>query len=137
MTDEKDPFDDLFGSMEEFDAWLKKFHELENARRNHPYVGDLIRTLWPYENGLRRPMVMHELERQRRKAGLPIPASFEEAVQSSYNQYSIDSVVFRKRNRPDSEALFYSPDGKGSGKWAVHRERASLWLKAQLLTNPG
>jgi hypothetical protein len=77
-------------------------------------------------------MVLHDLYRQRKKDGLPIPQSFEEAVQSSYNQYSIDSAVFKKRNLPDSEAIFYAPGGKGSGRWAVNNERASAWMKARL-----
>lgn len=82
-------------------------------------------------NGLSRQMVLHDLERQRKKDGLPIPESFEEAVQSSYNQHSIDSVVFRKRNLPDTEAIFYAPGGKGSGRWALNTERAIAWLKSR------
>jgi hypothetical protein len=136
MIDEKDPLVDLFGSREEHHSWLKKFHALNEARHSHPYVADLIRVLLPFSNGLRRSMVMHELKKRRKKDGLPIPPSFEESVQSSYNQHSVDSSVFRKRKAPDSEGLFYSPDGKGSGRWAVNRERAGAWLRARL-DDPG
>jgi hypothetical protein len=132
MSDEKDPLDELFGSAEHLDAWLKKHYALRDARSKHPYVADLIRVLLPYANGLRRSLVMHELEKQRKKDGLPIPSSFEEAVQSSYNHHSIDSVVFAKRKAPESDGIFYSPEGKGSGKWAVNRERARSWLKAKV-----
>jgi hypothetical protein len=125
-----DPPDDLFAR--EFPDVLKKYHALKEARHKHPYVGDLIAVLLPYPAGLRRTLAIHELEKQRKQDGLPIPASFESAVQSSYNHYSEDSDVFRKRDAPAGEGLFYSPDGKGSGRWAVHAERALYWLKARL-----
>jgi hypothetical protein len=73
MIDENDPLVDLFGSREKHDAWLKKFHALNEARHSHPYVADLIRVLLPFSNGLGRSMVMHELKKQRKKDGLPIP----------------------------------------------------------------
>jgi hypothetical protein len=111
---------------------LQKYYALKEARQRHPYVGDLIRVLLPYPEGLRRPLAIHELEKQRRQDGLPIPATFKAAVQSSYNHYSEDSEIFRKRGAPQEEALFYSPAGKGSGRWAVRPERALEWLKAKL-----
>jgi len=125
---------------EEFDfvAWLDKIIAKDRERRvarehkrQHSYVADLIRVLLPRENGLRRHMVLHILERQRHRDGLAIPAKFEEAVQSSYNHYSVDSSVFKKRNAPLEEGLFFSPEGKGSGRWAVNRERAEAWIKAR------
>jgi hypothetical protein len=85
------------GSPEELERWLERYFELKDARRDHPYVGDLIRVVLPYDNGLRRSMVLHELQKQRKAARLPIPPTFEQAVQSSYNQYCVDSAVFRKR----------------------------------------
>lgn len=127
-----DPLDDLFASPEAFEAFIKKYYQLKEARQKHPYVGDLIRALLPYPNGLKRPLVMQELKKQRKKDGLPIPRSFEAAVQNSYNHYSEDSDVFRKREAPPEDGLFYSPDGKGSGRWAVRPERALQWLKMKL-----
>jgi hypothetical protein len=53
-------------------------------------------------------------------------------VQSSYNYYSQDSEIFKKRGAPEGEGLFHSPAGKGSGRWAVHPERALEWLKTKL-----
>jgi hypothetical protein len=117
--------DDLFADIE-------RYQQFKELRKDHSYVADLIRLLSPRPGGLSRRMILHDLERQRRKDGLPIPPKFEEAVQSSYNQHSRDSAVFRKRNLPESEAIFYSPEGKGSGRWAVNREHAARWLKAQL-----
>ncbi len=104
----------------------------KELRLEHPYVKDLIEVLKAYPRGLARQMVLHTLEKQRQRAGLPIPAKFEEAVQSSYNQHSVDSMVFKKRNAPPSDGLFYSPHGKGSGIWAVHLDRAAAWLKGKL-----
>ena len=121
---------DLFAR--ELEGVLEKYYALKEARQRHPYVGDLIRALLPYPDGVRRGLVIFELEKQRRQDGLPIPAAFKASVQSSYNHYSRDSEIFKKRGAPEAEGLFYSPAGKGSGRWAVHPERALGWLKAKL-----
>lgn len=121
---------DLFAR--EVEGVLEKYYALKEARQRHPYVGDLIGVLLPYPGGLRRQLALYELEKQRKQEGLPIPAAFKAAVQSSYNHYSEDSVIFRKRRAANAEALFYAPGGKGSGRWAVHPERALSWLKAKL-----
>jgi hypothetical protein len=121
---------DLFAR--ELESAPERYYALKEARRRHPYVGDLVRVLLPYPEGLRRALVIFELEKQRRQDGLPIPATFKAAVQSSYNHYSQDSDIFKKRGAPSSEGLFYSPAGKGSGRWAVHPERALGWLKTKL-----
>jgi DNA repair photolyase len=100
---------------------------------SHPYVVDLIRVLEPHApNGLARQSVLRALEKNRADAGLRIPPKFEQAVQRVYNWYSIDSTVFAKRKVTESEGLFYSPAGKGSGIWAINRDRAAAWLKAKL-----
>ena len=121
---------DLFAR--ELEGVLEKYYALKEARQRHPYVGDLVRVLLPYPEGLRRTLAIYELEKQRRQDGLPIPAAFKAAVQSSYNHYSADSEIFKKRGSPVKEALFYSPAGKGSGRWAVDPERALHWLKTKL-----
>ena len=124
---------------DDFSDWLEKAlaefereEERKVHKKKHSYVADLIRLLMPREHGMSRQMVLHDLERRRRKEGLPIPLKFEEAVQSSYNHFSADSLVFKKRGGRPDEALFYSPDGKGSGQWAVNREIAAAWLQARL-----
>ena len=125
--------------MPDDDDWLEKAlaeYEREEAhkvhRKKHSYVADLIRLLMPHERGLTRQMVLHDLERQRYKEGLPVPPKFVEAVQSSYNYFSVDSLVFKKRGGRRDEELFYSPEGKGSGRWAVNREVAAVWLQTRL-----
>ena len=108
---------------EEFLKEIDEFLEDHRRSKEHTYVADLIRFLLPHKGGLSRGLVLHQIERQRRTDGLPIPPTFEEAVQSSYNQNCLDSTVFRERGLPDSEAIFYSPGGSGSGTWAVNMEQ--------------
>ena len=128
MPDE--PPEDLF--LREFKSVLEKYYALKEARQRHPYVADLIAVLLPYPEGLSRALAIYELEKQRKQNGLPIPSSFEAAVQTSYNRYSEDSDVFHKREADKEEGLFYSPVGKGSGRWAVYPDRALHWLKAKV-----
>ena len=114
------------------EALLREVEEtirLANLKKEHTYVEDLIRLLLPHRRGMRRQMVLHNLERHRGALGLDIPPKFVEAVQSAYNQNCADSSVFRRRNLPESYALFYTPGGKGSGVWAVNPERATAWLE--------
>jgi len=79
---------------------LEKYYALTEARQRHPDVGDLIRVPLPYPEGLRRALVIFELEKQRRQDGLSIPAAFKVAVQSRFNHYSQDSDIFKKRGAP-------------------------------------
>jgi hypothetical protein len=97
---------DLFAR--ELEGVLQRYYALKEVRRRHPYVGDLIRVLLPYPEGLRRTLAIFELEKQRRQDGLPIPTTFKAAVQSGYNHYSVDSEIFKKRGAPKDEGLFYS-----------------------------
>jgi hypothetical protein len=57
-----------------------------------------------------------------------MPEKFVNAVQSVYNQHCEKSDVFIGRNATLDEALFYPVGHKGSGRWAVNRERAEAWL---------
>lgn len=108
---------------------IEEARQLKKRRREYTYVEDLMRLLPPWRDGLPRSVVLDRLERQRRNDGLPIPKSFEQAVQSAYNQNCVDSAVFKKRGLPNSAAPFFSPGGSGSGLWAVDPERAKKWLR--------
>lgn len=119
-----DDIEDLF--QEAMKALRQQKH-----RRDNPYVADLIRVLTPCPNGVSRRTVIASLEMLRRDKLLPIPKKFEEAVQSAFNQHTSQSYVFKKRNAPVADDLFYSPHGKGTGIWAVHIDRAAAWLKAR------
>lgn len=100
-------------------------------RRKHSYVVDLVEVLKPHPNGLPRRVVLNTLKQKRKANDLPIPPKFEEAVQSVYNQYSVDSLVYKKRKAPRFDGLFFSPYGKGSGIWAVHGRRAEVWVNSK------
>lgn len=121
------------------DSWIEDLLREVNAaiaakkvRLENPYVKDLIEVLMPHPRGLSRQLVLHTMERKRKQSGASIPENFEQSVQSVYNQHSVDSMVFVKRKAPESDGLFYSPEGKGSGLWAVNIDRATAWLKARL-----
>ena len=88
-------------------------------RRRHPRRRQTLlppgRSCHELYSGVDR--VLHD--RRRCKEGLPVPPKFVEAVQGSYNYFSVDSLVFKKPGGGRDEELFYSPEGKGSG-WAVN-----------------
>jgi hypothetical protein len=110
---------------------FERHGKARKLRRSHPYVKDLIEVLKPSAaRGLTRRLVLEALKKKRRDTGLPLPEKFDEAVQSVYNQHCVDSLVFTKRKVPMIDGIFFSPGGKGSGLWAVHVDRAELWLKA-------
>jgi hypothetical protein len=118
---------------EYWNRWLEEWSANKRLRLAHPYVADLIRVLHPHGlQGFPRQAVLRALEKNRHDNGLRIPKKFDESVQGSYNRHCVDSGVFAKRNAPDSDGLFYSPAGKGSGIWAVNLERAAAWLKEKL-----
>lgn len=104
----------------------------KKLRSENPQVRDLIEVLVRYKNGLGRSWVIDEIEKRRRAKGLAIPPKFEASIQSAYNQHSVDSAVWRKRGSPEADGLFHSPEGKGSGKWAVYPDKAADWLRAKM-----
>ena len=113
---------------------LTKIRRAHALREEHPYLADIISILLPHKDGLHREKVFGRLERQRQQDGLPIPSNFAATTQGIYNSNCLGYSGFRKRNLPESDALFYSPDRVGSGIWAVNRERAKIWLERQSLT---
>ena len=100
-------------------------------RREHPYTADLLQILLPLgSRGLPRTRVITEVALIRRKHDLPIPASFDETVQSVFNQHCVNSLVFRKRNIP-SDGLFSSRRDGREAIWSVIPEVAQAWLLAR------
>src|SRR5712692_2246831 len=100
-------------------------------RRDNPYVADLIEIMWPHGDiGLSRRNIIDALERSRCDKGLPVPDTFEQTVQSAFNQHCMQSAVFKKRGVP-TDGLFSSRRDGTSAIWAVYRERAKAWLIAQ------
>lgn len=109
---------------------LERFHAAKKVRDENPYLLDLIKVLYPHPNGLSRSIVIHMVEKNRAERGNTPVEKPEEAIQSSYNRFCIDSAVFKKRKRAfRDEAIFYTPGGTGSGKWGINQANAQAWLK--------
>jgi hypothetical protein len=98
-------------------------------QKSRPWAYDISRVLWAS-----RSVSMHQLTQRlwdlRNPSGLPMPKRFQRTVQSALNHHTSQSIGF---NRKPEDDLFYSPEGKGSGTWAVHRERAAAWAEAHAL----
>lgn len=125
----EDQADELFRDIKIDIEEIVNTIRVKKLRKGHTYVEDLIRVLFPYKEGMSRNMVLNALERERKNRRLPIPAKFEEAVQSAYIQNCLGYSAFKRRNLPDSDAPSYTPGGLGSGVWAVHPERVRAWVK--------
>lgn len=118
---------------EEFEELIREVERRERLKA-HPYALDLIRALWPYgERGYWRGDVIDKVWRRRNDASVTTPKSFEKTVQASYNYYCSASDVFAARKADLAEGSFYPVGRKGSGRWAVDRDRAVAWLKTKKL----
>jgi hypothetical protein len=118
--------EELEKALADFDVGA--YFAAKQARRERPWVRDIIAVLYPRPNGIRIERLVDELWAMREKS-LPMPEKFRDTVQSRLNHYTSQSLIFSGRNAGPEDDLFYSPQGKGSGTWAVHRERAIAWLK--------
>jgi hypothetical protein len=65
------------------------------------------------------------MKRRRRDKGLQIPDTFEESVQSAFNQHCSQSEIFKN---PKDE-LFTSTHDVQSATWSVNVDRADVWLR--------
>lgn len=104
-------------------------------RLKHPYVFDLIRVLAPYPK-LKRKFALDAMWRIRKDAGLTIPPSFDESVQAALQYYCAESRVFQARGGQPNEALFRWPNGPRAGVWAVVRQTAEPWVRANRAAIP-
>jgi len=123
--------DPLDFDLDELLKWYDEHVAAKKLRSENPQVRDLIEVLRAYPNGLGRTWAIDEIEKRRKAKGLTIPLSFENSIQSAYNQHSVDSAEWRKRGSKAETGLFFSPGGKGSGKWAVNQDRAAAWLRSR------
>ena len=102
----------------------------DRLRLDDSYMLDLIRVLLPHPNGVRRWSIMRAIRKSRESTGQPIPHKIEDAVQRVFLQRCVDSEMCMKQGHPEGAALFHWPLGKAGGLWAVHPERAEVWLTA-------
>lgn len=119
-------------NIDELLRWYDEHLAAKKLRAENPQVRDLIEVLLPHTKGLGRTWVIDAIERRRRAKGFIIPPKFENSIQSAYNQHSVDSSVWKNKGSLPHDGLFFSPDGKGSGKWAVYPDRAADWLRSKL-----
>ena len=108
---------------------LEEESQLKKMRQEHTYVEDLMRLCCPTEMAWLGESCSGALRDSAGMTACPFQKNFEQAVQSAYNQNCVDSAVFKKRGLPNSAAPFFSPEGSGSGIWAVDPERAEQWLR--------
>lgn len=117
---------------EQVEERAEKVFAKRRLQKSRPWAYDISRVLWAS-----RSVSMHQLTRRlwelRNPAGLPMPKRFQRTVQSALNQHTSQSLVFSGKPEDD---LFYSPEGKGSGTWAVHKDRAAAWAAARSLPPP-
>jgi hypothetical protein len=125
---EKIDIDELMRAVDAADAQRK-------LRKGRPWGRDIIQVLWGARPWMSMDQLTRELWTLRGSSGLPMPKKFKETVQSALNQHTSQSQVFARLGKPEDD-LFYSPQGKGSGTWAVRRERAVAWLRSRSLAAP-
>jgi hypothetical protein len=129
MTTEPDDFlDKLFADYEVILAKRK-------LRKERPWTFDIIRVLWGHRaaSGMRIENLVRELWHIREPSGLNMPKAFGNTVQSTVNQHTSQSSEWQKKGAKAGDDLFFSPRGKRSGTWAVHKERALEWVKTHEL----
>jgi hypothetical protein len=108
------------------------FWEARNMSQSHNItVEELIRVLSNRPSGLHIEQLADVLWQARHGQG-PTPKNFRAAIYFTLSHYTSQSTLFRQKRRNPVHDLFYSPDGKGSGTWAVSRARAEAWLNSRL-----
>jgi hypothetical protein len=88
---------------------------------------ELVRLLLAKPTGLHIEQ-LEDILWKARNPDAPMPKGFRAVIYTTLSRYSSQSAVFRQKHRTPAQDLFFSPDGKGSGTWAVHRSKAEAWL---------
>ena len=104
----------------------------QRLRPDNHYVLDLIQVLQAYPGGRRRWSIMQAIRTNRRKAALRIPHQIEDDVERAFLENCADAESFKKRNRTPAHALFYWPQGKAAGMWAVYPDRVAAWMRESI-----
>lgn len=122
--------EELKHALSEFD--VSAYWDAKRLRKERPWVRDIIAVLYPRQNGIRMAELVDSLL-DMRKETLSTPKELKNTVQSCLNRHTAQSTVFIKKGSGPEDDLFYSPKGKRSGTWAVHREKALAWLQRKSL----
>lgn len=126
MSDRKSmPTSDEF---ENFD--IDAYYARKALRHDRPWAFDIIRVLWGNRSSVSVKRLCGDVWKLRNPSDLPMPKDFGRTIQSVLNKHTRQSSEWSGKREDD---LFYSPQGKGSGTWAVHQDRAVEWLKSHEL----
>ena len=106
--------DDIFEKLEE-----------EIYRAGGGWCAFLVRALWPYTNGLSRHDTLKAVRADALGRANEIPPTFDDVLQSTFQQHNSGSDVFR---RDASHDIFRFVGKKGEGRWAVNRKKALAWM---------
>ena len=119
----------LMDSWDEIEAAAEPIMRARAARKANPWVRDIIRILMGSDSGLHIENIEKELL-VCRDVNLNIPKKFRQTLQSCLNQHTSQSFVFLRKGSSDTEDLFFSPSGKGTGVWAIRSlARCTAWLE--------
>lgn len=98
-------------------------------------VEEIIQLLFNCPTGLHIDQLEEALWKARQPEN-PVPKHFRASIYGMLSLYTSQSLAFRKKGKTEAQDLFFSPEGKGSGTWAVHRERAQAWLRRRIMGLP-
>jgi hypothetical protein len=87
--------------------------ELEDVMRDVTWVDD-VKNIMLHLGKATLHTIYQEVRKLRRAAGRTLPPSFEAVVRRTLEENSSDSDSFKGR-----QDLFYMPEGKGAGVWAL------------------
>jgi hypothetical protein len=102
--------------------------------RNNPWIVDIILVLWNRDPriGMTEGELVWNLRILRHKSGVKLPEAFDATVRSIINNHTSQSDVWRKNGERPEDDILHSPEGKGSGTWAIKRRDRAM---AKLINN--
>ena len=117
--------------MDDFLAELDReiAEHIKSAGGSDPWALYLIRALWPYPSGTERRDTLRLIEVWCAEAGRQLKPSYEQTVQRTFNSHNSD-----RNGPPPKHPLFHCGGKSGSGKWALHHEKAKDWMDAKRLS---
>jgi hypothetical protein len=107
--------------MDDFLAEIEKQIE----RLGGGWAAYLVRALWDHPTGLDRQRVIDAVLEEALTRGRPIPRSFENTIQATFQQHNSASNAFRGSAHND---IFEFVGDKGSGVWGLRRAQALAWM---------